>query len=422
MDGRQELGRKLSSAGLYLLLLSGLLLGFATKGFAPMLAIAGALAFIGLVLEKDKLSTINPRNFLPIAPFLLFALISILWSSAADPLQSFSILISVLVFSASLWWAFEALADAEKEKLRNFLSASLLFGVIASICVGSYSQFFPELPTLLENLSNQTELGNIELLRQGNRSLSLMPIFLFLLIGFYWQKSRMFFALLFIAALYITSNSQSQTALLGLLLGGFLFLVFKIIKKNRRKVIFAVSGLCLLISPFVFITSFENRWIERFAPQIVTQKASGNIRQWLYYVYAKEALKRPLFGHGFEASQNFTPSEPEYYLNIGKSRIVGNYGADEEKGIVFPHAHNFPLQVIFEFGFVGSFLFLFALWHLTRLPWSDAHKSALSAGLGAVIGLLMFAYSMWQSWLMASLGFTVVYMLILHSDNRETQS
>ena len=419
MDG---LSHKLSRGGLYLLLLTGPILGLATKGFAPLLAIAGTLAVIGHVLKAERLKASVWKAFLPFAPFFIFAMASTLWSDSVGVFQSFGIFVSVLVFTVSLWLAFTKLSENEQDLFRTRLSISVVIGIVLSITVGSYAEFFPELEPILRNLSEQTTLGNIEILRQGNRSLSLMPIFLFLVSGFYWQKSRLFFIFLFIAAFYIVTNSNSQTSLLGLLGGLVLFALAWLIGKNKRQIFLGVFSLGLLISPFVFIESFENKWVENYAPTIIKKKAAGNLRQWLYFTYAEEALKRPVFGYGFKASHYFTPSDTNHYLALANGRRVSNYGRDEEKGLEFPHAHNLPLQIIFEFGYLGTLLFLFGLWRLTRLPFVGEQKPFQFAALGATLGFLMFAYSLWQSWLMASLGVALLYAMILQSRDKDNEA
>ena len=398
------------------------MLGLATKGFAPLLAIAGTLAFIGLVLQGERGNTLAWKAFWPFGPFFLFAMTSTLWSGSEGVFQSFGILVSVLVFTVSLWLAFKNLSETDKNLFRSRLSVSVIIGIGLSIIIGSYAQFFPQLALILQNLSDQTTLGNIEILRQGNRSLSVMPIFLFLVGGFYWQKSRLFIILLFIVAFYISANSNSQTALLGLLGGLTLFALAWFIRKNRYYAVLAAFAFGILISPFVFIASFENKWVENYAPTIVKQKASGSIRQWLYFTYAEEALKRPVFGHGFKASQYYTPSDVNRYLTLSIERGAGRYGRDEEKGLKFPHPHNLPLQIIFEFGYFGTLLFLFGLWRLARLSLVSKQKPFQFAALGATLGFLMFAYSLWQSWLMASLGIAMLFAMILQYQDKENEA
>ena len=83
------------------------------------------------------------------------------------------------------------------------------------------------------------------------------------------------------------------------------------------------------------------------------------------------------------------------------------------------HAHNFALQIIFEFGYVGAFLFLSAFWWLLNLRLDNQGRIIHAATLAALCGQLLFAYSLWQSWLLASLGFLYFYMSVMYQ--REDQ-
>ena len=101
---------------------------------------------------------------------------------------------------------------------------------------------------------------------------------------------------------------------------------------------------------------------------------------------------------------------------------VRRYGRNKEKGLKFPHAHNLPLQIIFEFGYFGALLLLFGLWRLTRLSFVGEQRPFQFAALGATLGFLMFAYSLWQSWLMASLGVALLYAIILQSRDKDNEA
>ena len=75
------------------------------------------------------------------------------------------------------------------------------------------------------------------------------------------------------------------------------------------------------------------------------------------------------------------------------------------------------MQIIFEFGYFGALLLLFGLWRLTRLSLVSNQKPFQFAALGATLGFLMFAHSLWQSWLMASLGIAMLYAMMLISND-----
>lgn len=410
-----EVAKRFQRAGLFLLLLAGPILGFASKGFAPLMAVAGAFALIGLMLDPQKLKSIDLRPYWPVAPFLIFALLSILWSSATNPLRSYGVLISVLIFTFGLWQAFNLQPDTQKISYRKYLAASTLFGVMASIIVGSYPEFFPQLERILRDASNRTEFGNIELLRQGNRSLSLMPVFLLLTAGFFWQNHKLSCLAVGVAALYVTTISHSQTALLGMIVGLGSVCFFYLVRKNGKRIAFLLFATGLVISPVAFEQSFEKDWVKNYVPEFVQKKASGQLREYYYFVYAKESGLKPLFGHGFEASQQFSPDGLDAYKSRNKTNNLRI-----RRMTAFPHAHNFPLQIIFEFGYVGAALFLFAIWRALNFKLSANKAPVIGGALGATIALIMFAYSIWQSWLLASLGFILFYMLVLYYDDGKT--
>ena len=406
---------KIGQASLNILLLSGPVLGIATKGFAPLLAISGMLAIVAMLMQPTSLKEINWKSAAPALPFFIFLGLSLFWTRADNGAESFLVLISVIVFTVCLSSVFFKTTEEWKNKYRNRLSISLLLGVLASLTVGTYPIIWPELLAILRNISNQTELGNIELLRQGNRSLSVTPAVVFLLAGLYWQKARGPVILLIAITFFVTANSHSQTAFLAMSGGSACFLVSYFYKYSGRKLIFVSVAFGLLTSPFIFLKSFEHKWVTNYGPQLIQQKASGEYREWIYFVYARETLTRPFFGHGFEATHNFAPDNLEDYLELARERRLGMAVATSKRnGTVQAHAHNLPLQIIFEFGYVGAFLFLPALWALLNIKFVKMGRAVRAAAVGAVIGLLLFAHSIWQSWLLASLGFLYFYITILY--------
>lgn len=410
-----DASQKFAWASLHLLLLSGPILGFASKGFAPLLAIAGTLALISIMLKPTTLKTIEWHSFWPVVPFIVFVFLSLFWSIAPAPYVSFGILLSVIIFTAALWHIFGLLPAASQAIYRDRLSFVLLLGVLCAIAVGSYPHTFPNLPSILRDVSSQTALGNIELLRQGNRSLSLMTIFLFLLVGFYGRHFPILSAAFLFITAYLTYISNSQTAFLGMLAGLSILVLVSIKKTRRRKIFIATFAIGLVLSPLIFIKSHQNNWVQAYAPKTIIQKASGEYRQWIYYVYANEAIAHPFFGHGFEASHNFSPSNlSEYVQEAQERKIYMAVRIANRNGTVQAHAHNFPLQIVFEFGYVGVLLFVMTLWQLNKLELSELGRPFQGAALGATFALLMFAHSLWQSWLLASLGFVFFYTGVLY--------
>ena len=401
---------KIGQCALYILFLAGPTLGFATKGFAPLMAIAGSLAGISILMQPKQLSQIQFGRSVLALPFLIFIGLSLSWSQSEKGAGSYFILILVIIFTFFLQVTFHNFPPKKQIKFKHWLSASLGLGIIISLAIGSYPIIWPDLPALTSEISNQVTLGNIELVRQSNRSLSLAPVFLFSLAGFYWHKARWLIIPLILCAFIVTAISNSQTAFLAICMGVAAFLFTYFYKYDLKKFAFYITAIGLLASPIVFLKSFENSVVQNYAPEIIKHRASGEYREWIYYTYASEALSKPLVGHGFGATQNFSPinfdeyiklaGEREVLLAIRQGKINGNLG----------HAHNLPLQIIFEFGYCGALLFLAAFWWILNLPFGKLNHLASAATLAAICGLLLFSYSIWQSWLLASLGFLYFYI------------
>ena len=409
-----KISQKISQAALYFLLLVGPILGLATKGFAPLMAIAGSMALIAVLMRPEKLKQIELSKFKFAFPFLFFMGLSLLWSKAENGSSSYLVLLLLVAFTECLRIAYESLPLDEQDKFKHLLNISLIFGIVVSISVGSYPHVWPELPALTEEFSKQFKLLNIELLRQSNRSLSLIPVFLFPLAGFYWPRARWFFIPLTALTFFIIANSDSQTAFLAMLLGIIVFVFAYFYKYDGRKLIFTVTAVGLLASPLMFLKSFENNLVKNFAPQIIKQKASGAQREWIYYTYANEALSKPFVGHGLRSTHDFSPDNLSNYIKLAEDQRV--YPVNKSN---IAHAHNFPLQIIFEFGYFGAFLFLIAFWWLLNLRFANWAFEIHAATLAAICGLLLFSYSLWQTWLLSSLGFLYFYVSILHRRESE---
>lgn len=411
----KDVSQKLGNSALYILFLAGPILGLATKGFAPLIALSGILAISSLLMKPSLLIKIDWKRVAPALPFLFFAGLSLLWTDAEGGSRSFLVFISVIIFTFSLIFVFSETSEEWKKKYRKYLSFSLLIGVLASLGIGTYPIVWPELVNISEQFSSQTDLGNIELLRQSNRSLSMTPAILFLLAGFYWKQARWLVIVLFSGALFVIANSNSQTAFLALIGGGAAIPFTYFFKYSRRKLILAVTTIGLLTSPIIFLKSFEHKWVERYAPEMVQKKASGEYRQWIYFVFAKEISSNPFLGHGFKSTHNTQLENLDTYIDLAQQRkIISAINNATKNGTVAAHAHNFPLQIIFELGYIGALLFLGFLWALLNIRFAAQGRAPRAAAFAALIGLLLFAFSIWQSWLLACAGFILFYMIVLY--------
>jgi O-antigen ligase len=409
-----------SRLSLSLLLLSGPFLLLSVRGFAPMLVLSGICAVLAQISQGREIHAINASdtiskrvwqpNAIPLTT-LAFLVASAFWGISERAGETAFRLLLVLAFMVAIPAMFQRLDTQIQQKWAHYLTLSMSFGVISSLIIGPYNLYWPELGELLSDY--------LELLRQVNASLAILPVFLFLLLA-QIQTARPFWrfggiGLILALALVVTAVSKSQTSLWSMLLGLSALGLASLSIRLCRNIIFVAILAATLLAPFVFTAAYEQKWVERFTPSLIQQQASGQTRSFLYYVFSQESLKRPVFGHGINASKYFVPETLDDYVRLTHDRpkAAKKVRQWQKNGGFASHAHNIFLQIIFEVGYLGALLVLATIWQFLRRL--EAHTVATQGApliwgsVGAGLGSLMFGYTIWHSWLMAALAFMVVF-------------
>ena len=203
-----------------ILLLIGPALAFAIKGFAPILALAGLTAILAMSVHRPL-----PRAPWRGVPAVLLAafgymIVSATWGISERTPDTVVRLVLVVGFTWALIAVFNSLADDQKMRWARRLRLSVGFGVFAAIIIGPYNAYWPGAIEFTDSY--------FELLRQVNNSLSILPAFLFILLGS-WQKQRRWLQVLIIAVvLCVTFVSESQTSFLATMLALIAFGLAKI--------------------------------------------------------------------------------------------------------------------------------------------------------------------------------------------------
>ena len=106
---------KIGQAGLNMLLLSGPVLGVATKGFAPLLALSGMLAILAMLVQPASLIEIHWKSAAPALPFFIFLGLSLFWTRADNGADLFSYLFWLLfLLSVSVLYFLKRLKNGKK--------------------------------------------------------------------------------------------------------------------------------------------------------------------------------------------------------------------------------------------------------------------------------------------------------------------
>ncbi len=391
----------------------------AVKGVVILLALAGIM---GLALTRSW----NPQSWLPpLAPFslgylfLAFALISVAWSPNLEgSLTSFAKLSASLIFTFLALHAVTRLtASPRNETYKNILSLTLIVTIWINLLIAPWPYYGPSLDAFLigqtgQNLSGLTGY-DFELVRQVNRALTILAILLFVIGPYEMAQRPKLFVLTCVGFLIATIFSDSQTAVLAFLLGIGGYAVALISLRLLQNLILACLAIGLVVAPLLFGGLDSTRTITDLVPSEVDRLASVDTRLHIYRVFGQESLNNPYFGHGYYSSKDYHPTEIVRYLDemeaAGGSAV--HIASSRQYGTIAAHPHQIFLQVVFEFGFLGALLFWFACAQTIRAISNRISPEAQAwflASLGPIFAQTLFGYSLWQSWLLATLGLCVL--------------
>jgi hypothetical protein len=381
----------------------------AIKGFPALLALAGLLSTVALVSQGKWLRLSQAKHHGASLALLAWVSLSAIWSVHDEAEKKLVQLFLSIFFATSLFLLFAQLSDDEKAFWRRRISISIGLGLGLSLLLGPWHLYAPTLGDAVSSV--------LELIRQVNRSLTIVAILVFIYAGSLVKTHpRIAYALLAVATT-VAFYSESQSAALAMTFGLLAIAMARLSVAITRRLILASFALSLLVIAPFSIRAFEQNWSDTYLPQAI-QNASPNIRSWIYYVYSKEFLSTATFGRGLQSSRHFNPENLETYTKPCKQmpRVNRVCATALESQRVASHAHNLFLQILFELGIVGGFLSLLALgkW----LPRKQSENEIWRTGAwAAAMGTLMFSYNFWQAWLMASLLICALCATILLPDD-----
>ncbi len=208
-------------------------------------------------------------------------------------------------------------------------------------------------------------------------------------------------ALLFGAGVVLLfgSHQSSQVALAGGILA-FGFAWF-----NRKAALVAVAGLwsaavllALPVALMVFQADLHKAdWLFK----------SARHRVVIWGTAADEAMRSPIIGVGADATRRAMKKSTQTRARAKKD--LGQF----ESGYA-NHAHNVYLQVWYELGAIGAFLFLavglMALRMVSRLT-ENLQPAAIAMFVTTSL-LIAFSYSVWQTWFISALALSLVVFAV----------
>lgn len=180
--------------------------------------------------------------------------------------------------------------------------------------------------------------------------------------------------------------TQSQSALMGLLVAGLVYMAFPYRWRAAYALTAALIGALMIAMPF--------------------------IATWVFKTYATDINQMPLLGQGYgyagarleiwDFISRYIMQNPLFGFGVEATRVVKDFDTAMlyHEGRTILHPHNFALQLWMEFGLLGVLLgvaFITCLMlRIGRLP--PRHARIMLPTLLATLTVASTSYGIWQGW------------------------
>ena len=206
----------------------------------------------------------------------------------------------------------------------------------------------------------------------------------------------------------------NQAAILALVLGLGCMGVVWLMPRSGFQILFSVAAAYVLTAPFLL-----GRLAGALEARDILLPGSFQSRAWSWEVVASRVQEEPLFGHGLEATRNWTETYTAYPEWMAQITAAGwNQAAWSAYRVIPGHPHNMALEIWAETGLIGASLTVLALAATgftspkpERLP--AVTRYGLAGLFGAVLVYFSFAYSIWNEAFWASVIIAATAMVIV---------
>ncbi len=322
-----------------------------------------------------------PQRVFAISMFLAVCWLSAFFSEYTDEATSRAIKLSA--YALSCITVFAALRSRVYD-----LSQKMVGGVVAAFVIGcAVLMFEVHSNYMLHNFIRGDSLDTWVNPHSANPGGIILVILMWPILALLLKGGRKAVAaVLFILCLVIAFKTSSETAQIGLMLGGLAAVIASLVPK---RLFFA--GFTLLWSLGMALTPWIAQALFAIRPKAILKgsligdpAASGGHRLEIWDGVARLALEKPVFGHGLGSTK---------FLQLD---IDGEF---------FPlleatHPHNMPLELWVDFGLVGVAIgTLVPVYVASRIQqYSGALYFAMTGCFATVLVISLSGHGAWQSW------------------------
>jgi len=219
---------------------------------------------------------------------------------------------------------------------------------------------------------------------------------------------------------FIIFKNHSATAKVSFLTSPFICLYFyKIsIYNAKKKIILFIIFISMFIPSIIYFTN-----INKVFQTLPNLEASFKHRICIAKFSIDKFIENPLSGNGFKASR-FYESDKNCFIitkeemeKISKKYHLGNEDVSKinEVNILYNagfHPHNFILQILFEIGIFGIFVFIYFIKNILKIIDISQGKMDFALKAGIIYNffvLYIISYSLWETWLLTSI-FSILFI------------
>ncbi len=391
-------------AGYVPLLLTALLIVFVIV--APIGVFLHSGARFSLKPARDLLVGADRALSLSLLAFAAYIALASLWSSDSRTALAKALLILCIVLAGNLGFYLAGLSD--RAQTMRFARGVMIGTMIALV--------FP-LFELASGLSILNFLAGHfpHIIKTGitsdhvpkwylNRNVTVLSLFFWptLLTAWFWRgfpDRRYLIALLVVLLLPTVFISQSETAKVAIIAGGITFFASRAFPRPVH-ITAMVLWVIAIVATIPLITGLYKTGVQD--ANWLNFSARDRIHIWHYT--AERVFENPLMGIGVRSSRTYKRN-PVPALRVKRPVTLKDHPGW--------HSHNIYLQTWYELGGIGAtfllFIGLYMLRAIERLP--QPVRPFAHAGFAGFATIGAFGYGIWQSWLLASFGWTVILFL-----------
>jgi O-antigen ligase len=367
-------------------------LALASRGAAPLAAVAGVLAFLLAAWSEEADWRGLRGTALPLAAVVLWGLASALW--AVDPWRSVVVALRLTgLFAAGLALIAAAGTVTAPARLLRCLIAGL------AVALGLTAIQFATNGALTGALSARFFIGPILNQAENGFVLLLLPLTAALVL----RRRFLLAALLGVATVVVIDLLVGTAAKVAFSVGVGAALLLYLCGRRLAYAAAIASVAVILTAPATFPSLFRIDPVHQWAVGYYKYSARHRLEIWSFA--GDRIAERPWLGWGLDASRA---------IPGGTEQIPDGLPGQQNLPL---HPHNTPLQVWLELGVPGAALFAWfvaRLWlALAAMPWPRLYSAAAGGSLAAALTVALGGYGIWQEWWIGSEALTLFLILVM---------